>query len=449
MRTARARFLALTLCLTATGGSLFWLLRTRPPNLVIILADTLRADRLGAYGSPTGRTPFLDGLAARGVVFSRAYAPSSWTTPSVASLFTATYPSTHGVVFYGARLPATPFTLAERLRGLGYRSAGFSTNFLINQSLGFARGFDRWQTILGPSDREIKVRGEKLRRRAIGWLDAAGHRHAGGTFLYLHYMEPHGPYQPPAAFRQPPPGGRAGAVHEPRRTRSAAATRALGLYDGEVAALDAEIEQLFAELRRRGFLDRTIVAFTSDHGEEFDEHGGLGHGRTVFNESIHVPLILVGAGLPAGRVVDRTVSLVDLAPTLLELVGAPATRWGDGRSLVPLIRGHGHPATAALVRSELPRIAGSPEKRAHLAALIRQQTKLVLTLAGDLELYDLARDADERSPVNPERDGGSAALTNVLRTAVSRFPEFTSAPIERAPVDAATAERLRALGYAP
>ena len=338
----------------------------RPPNVLMVVLDTLRADRLGAYGSPRGLTPFLDELAAQGVVFENAYAPSSWTSPSVASLFTSRHPVQHGIATFDSVLGDGEATLAESLRGLGFASGGFSANFRIAGKLGFGQGFDVWQAYLGSDvgDRGPKVPARFVRQEALAWLKQAWQPDSPRpVFLYVHFMEPHSPYDPPDEVRQ---------RLVPRASRAevdAANALLVGLrfdalsdqqvallaelYDGEVAALDAELRSFFDALRSNGFLEHSIVAVVADHGEEFREHGMLLHGITLFEPGVRVPLLLLGPGLEAGRRVSQPVSLLDVAPTILDLLGSPAPAHFEGRSLLQGIRSEdgnrwigGHPARA-------------------------------------------------------------------------------------------------------
>jgi arylsulfatase A-like enzyme len=290
-----------------------------PRNVLLIVADTLRADRLGSYGSARGLTPFLDELSARGTVFANAYAPSSWTCPSVASLFTSRYPSQHRVSSFESKMAGEEVTLAEKLTPLRYATAGFSANNRLTRKLGYAQGFEIWQFYVGafvPPYRKAPVRAGFLRQQTLRWLDAHWNPSVGRpVFLYLQYMDTHTPYDPPQPFRRrfqrPDPKSALETRANEKLLAAALSEVSLdevdvlrSLYDGEVAYLDAELRQLFAELRGRGFLDDAIVVVTSDHGEEFREHGRILHGFALYEESIRVPLILVAPGYRGGRVVE-------------------------------------------------------------------------------------------------------------------------------------------------
>jgi arylsulfatase A-like enzyme len=426
------------------------------PNVLVVVIDTLRADHLGAYGAPAGSTPFLDRLGRRGTVFDRAFAASSWTAPSVASLFTSRYASQHHVTTYDARLPDAERTLAETFADAGYRTIGVTANFRLSPALGFAQGFARWDDRWSAP----KTRANAVRRHAVSALDAAP-RSSQPVLLYLQYMEPHPPYAPPPAYRrryerhaEVGPDANARLLAGEHDFTPAEIDHLHSLYEGEVAYLDHEIARLFAALAHRGFLDDVIVVVTADHGEEFREHGLMGHGRSLYNAALRVPLVLAGARIPAGRVRDA-VSLVDLAPTLAALAGLrPETTW-EGRSLVPLLAGPGTPAD--VVAELLP--DGGPDLRRHSAAIVRGRLKLLLmtepwaaAIGDDIEAYDLDTDMPEAAPATvflgmPAEAASLPALRQALRDTLARLGTRAAPAAERGAVDEETRRRLRALGY--
>jgi arylsulfatase A-like enzyme len=434
----------------------------RHPDVLIILVDTLRADRLGPWGGPPGLTPFMDSLAASGVVFTNAYSTSSWTNPGVASLFTSRYPSQHHVSRFDSKLADDEVTLAERLGAGGWRRVGFLANFRLMAQLGFGQGFDAWF----PRMTGAKMHAHRLVQDAVRFYDRQLAPHAWSRWtrhpllLYLHFMDPHAPYDPPEAVRRtrlgPPPAGVDETVAVAKLmdfTRwSDLSPQELAylewLYDGEVAGLDAELARLFRRLRRRGLLDDTIVVLTADHGEEFGEHGGMQHGTALYQETVHVPLLVAGPGLPAGQIVTDEVSLVDVAPTLLGLLRlAPEPRF-EGQSL------RERPAAAADRPGALFELLpiGEPvdHLRRHTAGIVQDRVA-VLTPgpargAGDIETFDLGRDPHERQPDPPVLEARGAALQ--ARLEERRAALATRAGVaETVPLDRATRDRLRALGY--
>jgi arylsulfatase A-like enzyme len=435
-----------------------------PPNVVLVLVDTLRADRLGSYGYQRGVTPFLDELAARGTRFARAYAPSSWTNPSVASLFTSRAPEQHLVTRQDAVLDDAEETLAEALEPLGYEAIGVVANFRLQRQLGFGQGFDVWQ----PATVEQFGNGDKARAPVVGQETLARlERHwrrwpwqrDQPVLLYLHFMEPHGPYRPPEPFRARfadvvPPSVSADAANQKLVDGDFAAVSpdevALldALYDAEIAAFDAALRALFGELAARGVLGGALVVVTADHGEEFFEHGGLGHGRTLYEESVRVPLLMLGPGVPAGRVVDAVVSLLDVAPTLLDLLGLPPAPTFEGRSLVPLFAGAAAEPRPALF--ELPHPGSRFDLRVHTHGEVDGTKKLVVrrepnVFVGVHEAYDLAGDPGEKTPL-PAPEG--AAMAKDLEAWRAELATRARGAVSHAPLDDETRDRLKALGYA-
>lgn len=405
-RLTAARLTSLLACLVIAGcGDVK---QARGRNIVVVVVDTLRADRVGAATAHGSLTPFLDDLGRRGVRFTHAYSTSSWTNPSVASLFTSRYPSQHLVHGFDSTLAADEVTLAKRLHAAGWLTAGFSANPQLQAQHGYGQGFDAWQTF--PS---FKLPGPELRAACLQWIDAHWRRGSGGPlFLYLQYMEPHAPYEPPAPFRaQVAPGM---SDETMRRANdllvgflwadlTAADVAVLSsLYDGEVAAVDAELRTLFRELEARGVLDGALILVTADHGEEFREHALLTHGFTLYNQAIHVPLVVVGTPFPPGVAVDSNVSLLDVGPTLLGLAAEPAEPRFEGRSLVPVLYGLAPPrdVLAELLASQ------TLDFRRHAAALVREDIKLLVSPSSRPEfqqdtVFDLATDPLEAHPDPP------------------------------------------------
>ncbi len=438
------------------------------PNLILVIVDALRADRLGCYGYERSRTPFLDSLAERGTVFRRAYAAAPWTNPSIASLRTSRYPSQHGVRGLAEPLPDTERTLTERLHEYGYATGGFSANALLARELGYAQGYDAYQAVRAlpapgiPSHLWLSARAREINLLALGWLDTLPVARPP-VFLYLQYMETHIPYAPPERLLREAFGGRERpdlVQLNDRYVRGNAEPLDEGLqkdardvYDASAAAVDEGLRELFGGLEARGLLRDAIVVITADHGEELMDHGHVSHGVALYEESIRVPLIVL---LPGGteRVdVDEPVSLIDVAPTLLDLAAIPAPATFEGRSLVPLLadrnwsgRAFGLLDRRGGSRPSFSELQAKPELRVtpHERAVVLGSHKLIAGVGGERELYDLRADPLERQPdaLGPEH---RAALERALQG----FEQRVRGGPPRRPVELEpeTKEQLRALGY--
>lgn len=300
------------------------------PNVIVYVVDTLRADALSVYGA-TRPTPHFDQLANGGVRFQNAVAAASWTRPGTASILTGLYASSHGAMDRPDRLPEIAFTLAERLRLAGYSTAAVYCNGNIDPEWGFDQGFDFF--VRPP----VPDRDDEGRPRRNLWAEEA-HRVAleqwtqrvrnGGrpVFLYVHTVDPHGPYDPPKwLLKTPRPAlGNTNPILDAlnqrlRKPTPELVTQLRTLYDGEVAYADQAFGEFVSKLEA---LDDTIVVFTADHGEAFQEHGFSSHGMSLYEEELHIPLIISAPGrVPRGVVVQEPVSQVDIVPTLLGLTG--------------------------------------------------------------------------------------------------------------------------------
>ena len=420
-----------------------------PANLVLISLDTTRLDHGSVYGYERETTPNLERLAAEGVRFSLAYAPAPTTGPSHATLFTSLYPITHRVVKNGRVLTPAQTTLAERLRERGWATAGVVSSYILDARFGWDQGFEHWDddfdlataTTMVPSGNggaEVFDRkADATTRHAVEWLEQRDP--ARPFFLFVHYMDPHEPWVAPpellARFRTPelPLDGVSGMIAR---------------YDAEIAFTDQQLGVLFDALGRLGLARDTLVAVTADHGEGLLDHGELNHGTQLYEEQMQVPLLLrFPRRLPAGRVIEGAVSLLDLAPTLLELVGVPLAA-GDsmqGRSLVPVLDGSeplDPDRPIFLFRPDNTEIPGEQY------AVRQGDWKLIRGPASDMrELFDLAADPRERK----EKSGAESARLHELDARLDTWLREYARP-DPAPSDSISPddlERLRALGYVP
>jgi choline-sulfatase len=433
-RRGRARAIVGGLLLAgALGGAAwgFWSRRVAPAalrvrdNLLLITLDTTRADRLGCYGHARARTRHLDRLAAEGVRFSQALSPAPITLPAHASIFTGLYPIAHGVRNNGNFYLADRFpTLATILKAEGYRTAAFVSSFILDRRYGLARGFDSYDDRMEGQDTQVVAleaerRGDGTALVLDRWLATQAAAPGAPFFAWLHLYDPHEPYRPPQPFREM-------FADDP--------------YDGEIAFDDAIVASVLDKLRELQLLDHTVVAVVGDHGESLGDHGEETHSMLVYESALHVPLILWRPGrLPAGLVVEQPVRLTDLAPTLLETLGAPPLVTDHGTSLAPLFRG------APLAR--VPPVYAETYlplfymNWAPLRAIRDERFKLIEAPAP--ELYDLAHDPGERTNLYAANTGVAAAL----RRALERLTAGGEGAMEVGRLDSDTAERLASLGY--
>lgn len=360
MGAARQRTVVLLSCgLVLAGGS--GCARERKPrgHFILISLDTLRADHLGAYGYGRPTSPFLDSLARRGTLFENAVAQLPGTLPSHMSIFTGLYPQEHGVYPEGALSPLIR-TLPEVLRAEGFRTAGHTEGGYVAGRYGFARGFEEWSDewpMIQRAGELVKSREAVKRTFRLGLESLRRVRDSDAFFLFLHTYAIHDPYDPPEPYRSlywpgPPPSGAFAPngqdLAASNRGERALAPRAVeyykALYDAQINYTDDVLREFFAGIAALGLADSVTVIITSDHGEEFLEHGKLVH-EQVYHECLHVPLLVLRPGRNAGRRVPTLVQSIDLAPTVYELAGVPAARRPpmSGRSLAPLLEGDGSP----------------------------------------------------------------------------------------------------------
>ncbi len=300
----------------------------RRPNVLLITLDTTRADYLSSYGFPLPTTPNLDRLARGGVRFSDAITQIPLTGPSHATILTGLYPHQHGAIRNGVPLLEEVPTLAERLKATGYQTAAFLSGWTLRRNLsGLARGFDTYDDAMEDRYRLVNTQrfAHQVTPAALEWLKA----HSGGPFfLWVHYFDPHTPYI------------RRDEAHAALRAADATKLDAMRErnqnYASELRHVDDWIGKIFASLEELDLTSNTLIIVTADHGEAFGEHGYVGHGRRVYEEILQVPLIASWPGrLPAGKVVDVPVGLVDVAPTVSALLDLPTI--GEGTDLTPLL----------------------------------------------------------------------------------------------------------------
>jgi arylsulfatase A-like enzyme len=436
------------------------------PNVILIVVDTLRADHLSAYGYKKSQTPTIDGLATDGTRFAHAYSQASWTRPSFGTIFTSLYPSSHRAIHKSDALPDAVVTLAEVMQGAGYATVGFANNINVAPLFGFQQGFDQYvflepEFFFGATEaaaqltvyntlrlvRERFISQKKyvenyyqpadvVVRHGADWLDARDPKRP--FFMFLHFMEPHDPY-----FVHPYNGEAYARVANPNPDPSLA-DKYRDAYDGAIRFLDAELAKLFADLKAKGIYDDALIVLTADHGEEFHEHGGWWHGTTLYDEQIGVPLIVKAPkGGPTGVVNDAMVSSLDIAPTIIAGAGVAVPKQMVGK---PLGLGAGAPAPRdhSFAESELEGNA--------LQAYRSGGMKVIHANAGnprglpEHQLFDVANDPGEQRDLIATQTDVANKLTADM-TAVQSHAESVAVESTGTAIDAASEERLRALGY--
>jgi arylsulfatase A-like enzyme len=416
---------------------------TPPRNLVLVSIDTLRADHLGTYGYHRDTSPALDRLAARSTVFLDAVAQAPNTLASHMTLFTSIYYSALSRGPHG-RLPDGVETLATLLRSHGFATWGFADGGLMRRTFGFDRGFDHYE------DERTGI--ADILARVERWLDT----HAVSPFfLFVHCYDVHAPYDPPPPYDTLFEEGPYTGDFEPtvlniqavgrwqRRITPADLAHAVARYDGGIRYTDTQIGGFLERLERRGLFDSSAIVVLSDHGEEFQEHGSMGHWQSYFRPNLHVPLIVFAPGRPARRVAGP-VELADVLPTLLELLGLPAHPGALGRSLVPLLDGRE-------ARSEATAYAEPFQPNLPGRTVITPRHQLLHhrgTGAG--RLFDLVQDPQQRRNVAPEHPDVVARLRETLQERERRIEEVrrrVGTGAGPAAVDATTRQQLEALGY--
>ena len=372
--------------------------REGAPNVLLITIDTLRADRLGAYGYDRPTSPELDRFAAGAVVFEEAQASAPWTLPSLASMLTGEEPPTHACQSFGSVLDDSFVTLPERLLAAGYDTACVTSHLFTTTRHGLQQGFVHSDDSFAYPEVEParNITSQVISDKAIRFLEQKRAAADGRPWLlWLHYFDPHEEYMPHEDL--------AGLFTSPGEPTPASTVG--DLYDAEVRYTDRHVGRVLAKLAEAGFDERTIVVVLSDHGEELYERGALGHGHSVHRELLHVPFLLRAPGLPPRRV-STVVRHTDVPATVLELAGLAAPE-DAGRSLVPLLRGGALPDVPAL--AELARGARP------LDALRLGDLKLVLApAAGEARLYDVRADPHETRDLAGERPADVARLRGEL-----------------------------------
>lgn len=413
---------AVVVAVVGVGLAAWWHFREAggpPMPIILISVDTLRADHLPVYGYTKVKTPAIDALAADGIVFERAYAHVPQTLPSHASILTGELPFETGVRDnVGFTLRDTQETLASRLRALGYATGGVVSAFVLRKETGIARGFDFFDDQMPPVAPdmpmgEVRRRGEDSLAVAERWMQGLS---SPRFFLFFHTYDPHAPYRSPNRFKQYAP------------------------YDGTIAYSDEVVGHLMTWLKDRGWYDRALIVFVSDHGEGLGEHGEAEHGLFIYDSTIRVPFIVkMPRELDHGRRVPEPVQHIDIVPTILDCLGVQRPAGLRGRSLRPLVDGAGHPSLDAGFYAE------SFYGRYHfgwseLYSLTDARYRFIK--APRPELYDLQKDEAELRNIVADRPQVAAGARGALERMLSGAKVDAPSPVSKEDL-----ERMQALGY--
>ena len=391
--------------------------RIQKPNVLIWLVDTLRADHLGLHGYPRNTSPRLDRFAKDAVVFENAYAPSSWTKPSTASLLTGVNPNVHGAVGYygllsGARL------IGEYLKPIGYQTSAWAANLWIDADWGFAPGFDLFNRT------KLKMGGARAHTVAAAVLAYLGEQATQPFCCYVHVLDPHEGYAPPAPYdtmwgrRLPRRATMARYMKDPP---AHVVEDMIKGYDGEITFSDHHFGRVLDHLTERGLYNDCLIVFTSDHGEEFFEHGHGGHGRTLHQPLVRVPLIVKFPGnAQAGRRVKTRASLNDVVPTILSYLGVEHGGGLDGVDLVKTLEGAKPTGSERPFFMQTDHVLGEfkPPERSVFNGVLLGRYKYVEQFQPQKGrmLFDVVADPDENKNLLTDDPKAGNALAKLLDT---------------------------------
>jgi arylsulfatase A-like enzyme len=417
-----------------------WERRVENPHVVLIVVDTLRRDHLGCYGYGRDTSPNIDRLASKSTLFENAFSQAPWTLPAVASLLTSRYPSELGIQGFNKQIPDTEVFLQEMLSARGYATHAVVSHDFVGRKWGFGQGFDSFESFAGGHRTVSSAEVTDAALRIVDQIQGVP------TFLFAHYFDPHFLFleheghrfadSPPESesewwqmpYRQLRARARTGHLSEEQRDYL------LDLYDSEIAHTDHHVGRLLDRLENTGHLEDAMIIFTADHGEEFLDHGGLGHTSTVYNELINVPLIIKWPGTESPRRVSRYVAHVDLLPTLIDYLGIRAGSQVSGMHL-------GNRPSNTPIFSETRRYQ-------KVSAVIQDGVKLVYDERDKSARYfDLAADSSERAAAT-EVDTAEA-----LRAALRQYQQRAQQGLDRLEAQAEIEitqeerEKLEALGY--
>jgi arylsulfatase A-like enzyme len=442
MRHLSTRLVLISLLLVVLAGCG----QNKPQNVILIVVDTTRADHLSVYGYDRPTTPHLEQWAERGLVFDRAFAPSPWTLPTFGSVLTGLWPSQHsagtrlqtdGKKWRRAPLSQAVTTLPEAMKREGFATGAIVNNAFLREQFGAARGFDFY-------DYKKSRRARPVVDLAHEWLSENGQK---PFFMMIHMIDPHLPYSPPSDFLgkfgdvgadEIPARGRKNIVDMMDEMTDSDWLTLTARYDEEIAFVDQELGRLFGLLEDQGLWDQTLIILTSDHGEEFLDHGGFEHGHSMFQEVLRVPLMIWGPGVRSGRV-ESPVSLLDLKPTILDAMGIEVDESLEGVSLWDSLQTGARQKHRELLAQnvlwgrEHQAIVSWPYKLIHYPKSDRRQ------------LFDLAGDPEEAMDLAESKP---AVAEQLERRLLDRLADLQIGAVgSGVKLTEEMEEELRALGY--
>ncbi len=441
-----------------------------PYNVFVILFDTLRADHIEPYGATDTKTPNMTALARQGVTFLDSHVNQPWTRGSVATMLTGTYPWVHGVLHNNSSLPPDLPYLPEMLRAKGYKTMHILHNSTISSDFGFVRGYDAFHRAWGdPVESDLRALKSPEERADYTWDNFVrpflSEDADDPFFIYLHEIDPHGPYTPESPYDAMYDTGYAGHIdltptlmwlarHNRINLSYAEKEYLRSRYRGEISFMDDYLGRLLEHMNNDGLRDDTLLLFLSDHGEEFLEHGSLNHRNSLYEELLRVPMIFSLPGvLPSGQKTFTPIEMVDITPTLLDLLGFDPAAEMQGRSMLPVLAGGGAPP---IHRPTFAHKGSSHEGKGESSVHYRQwklYKKTVDMYFDDhyqYELFNLEKDPGESVNLGSERSIEGKTLRQLLRHRLNVDVQAgggSSSTVDETQLDADTIENLNALGY--
>ncbi len=421
-------------------------------NIILISIDALRADHLSCYGYHRNTSPNIDRIATQGVLFKNAFSQATWTLPSHASIFLSQYVWSHTVKNPRTeRLTYSYTTLAEILKNENYATAAFTGGILLSSKYGFNQGFEICDD--GIPRRRARQEIASYIDKLLSWLESVGNRK---FFLFIHTYDVHQPYNPPAPYfdlytREFYEGKHlknSKGIDVQKIDASKLTLEELNyiiaVYDGGINYVDYQLGKIFEKLNQLGINDNTIIILTADHGEGFKEHGKLRHGYKPYIELVHVPLIMKGPGIPRNRVYDNSVQLIDIVPTILEILDMPQRKEMQGRSILALMKN-------CLLEEVFKTYSFGHDKDKYeqpfSMSLRTEEWTYIMDQDGPDELYNRINDPKEQNNIIEKKPFIAQKLKKELEDFIALTSEEKLQVTEKVHIDEELKQQLKSLGY--